>query len=158
MPNFSARAATRSVRLAAKGAVGKNNRHGYGGILGHYLKSDQQDICDDEFRCFGIWESLIQRATQNLDLGRGHEAEGDSVALNLDNFDSDVAVDNQRLTISVSLALSANETRAIEHPTCRILGSSGRGGSLNVASMSKRRLNLSFLYNSPVVGRNRLAR
>ena len=41
---------------------------------------------------------LLKFPTQNLDIGRGDEAEGDAIALDAYDFDGDVSVDNQLFT------------------------------------------------------------
>jgi len=37
-------------------------------------------------------------ATEDFDIGRGNDSKGDPIALDLDDFHSDVAVDNQLIT------------------------------------------------------------
>ncbi len=41
---------------------------------------------------------LVQLAPENLDIGWSYDTERDSIALDFDDFDSDVAVDNQLIT------------------------------------------------------------
>jgi len=62
------------------------------------LASDQQSIFNDNLKSLSTCFGLVQLTPENLDMGGSNDTERDSIALDLDDFDSDIAVDNQLLT------------------------------------------------------------
>jgi hypothetical protein len=59
------------------------------------LASDKQTIFNDKLDRLSVRLRLIQLTAEDFDIGWSDDAERNSVALDLDDFHSDVAVDNQ---------------------------------------------------------------
>ena len=57
-----------------------------------------QPIFNDEFHNLCLRLRLSQLATEDFDVGRCNDTERNPVALDLHDFDSDVAIDNQLIT------------------------------------------------------------
>ena len=62
------------------------------------LASHQQSIFNNKFHNLCLSLRLSQLATEDFDIGRGDDTKRNPIALDLHNFDSDVAVDNQLIT------------------------------------------------------------